>query len=171
MSNALPKAGFSFLRVLLLFVLFTAVGAGTHFYVQQKKLARQCFEHLHRIYAALEMHEIERGTLPNLAFFPDDPKQDPDSLVTALAPYESAPEMFVCPTAPPSHAELGLTYVWNIRMNSKKLQQSNPPEWVLVEINALSADVPASHLGKYHILYSDGTVQASSEPPPGLRDL
>ena len=39
----------------------------------------------------------------------------------------------------------------------------------LVEVQAVSDSVPAPHFGHYNILYTDGRVESSAQPPPELR--
>jgi hypothetical protein len=39
---------------------------------------------------------------------------------------------------------------------------------MLIEINALSDLVPASHFGSYNVLFTDGTVARISSPPEEL---
>lgn len=170
-QNKETRGGFSVLQILTVTVLIALIATGTYYYIRQQMLARECAANLRRIYAALELYEIDRGTLPRLAFFPDDPKQDPDSIVVALTPYGTTPDVYLCPTAPLPHRELGLTYLWNTRLNGRKIPRASTPEWMLVEINALSDEVPASHMGKYNVLYTDGAVHREKDPPAGLREL
>lgn len=170
-QNKTNRDGFSVLQILTVTVLIALIATGIYYYIHQQMLARECAANLRRIYAALELYEIDRGTLPRLAFFPDDPKQDPDSIVVALTPYGTTPDVYLCPTAPLSHRELGLTYLWNTRLNGRKIPRSSNPEWMMVEINALSDEVPASHVGHYNVLFTDGTVRREKDPPAGLREL
>ncbi len=163
------RNGLTLVEILVVLMLAAAVVAVIGFFARQQMLRKHCAANLRAIYAALEMHEIERGTLPRLAFYPDDPKQDGDSPLVVLRPYRAGTDVYVCPSAPSSLAAAGLTYVWNVRLNGKKLRGPGPPEWMLVEMNALSDAVPPPHLGRYNILYTDGRVVASKEPPPDLR--
>jgi hypothetical protein len=117
----------------------------------------------------LESYEIDQGTLPDLKFFPDDPLGDRRSLAVELARYGVERELCVCPAAPASIRRTGLAYLWNFRLNGKQLQSPGGRRWVLVEIHALSDQVPPPHLGRYHVLYTDGTIERSREPPPELR--
>lgn len=165
-----PRCGFTLVELLAVLVLLGLMAAAVWFAARQQMLARHCADNLRQVYSALELYEIDRGTLPRLAFFPDDPKQDTDSLVVALQSYGTGGDIFLCPTAPASLRSLGLTYVWNVQLNGKKLRGSEPPAWMLVDINAMSEGVPASHLGRYNILYTDGRVERSKVPPPGLRE-
>lgn len=150
------------------------LGATTFFitrHLRERRLRRECRERLWKIYNALEMYEIDRGSLPHLSFFPDDPKQDPASLPVVLQPYINEDSFAVCPSAPPALREQGLTYVWNVELNGRKLHAPGVSKWMLVEIQALSGSVPPPHEGYYHILYSDGQVERSKNPPPDLQRM
>jgi len=161
--------GFILLRTLMLTFFCLVVAAIVYAFVQQHNLTLMCTDNLRRIFTALEMYEIERGTLPRLAFFPNDPRQDMDSINVALEEFGAHGTTCICPTTHPSHKLLGLTYLWNHDLSGSKLQEDKEPVWMLVEINALSDQVPAPHLGLYNILYSDGSVRRSRTPPDGLR--
>ena len=162
------RNGLVLIEVLLVLLFLIAISAGVFHLVHEKMLAKRCQANLRLIYSALEMYEIDRGTLPRLALFPDDPKQDRDGLLTVLSPY-GVGDSCVCPELPASLRALGLTYVWNVQMNGKKLRGSQTPTWLLVEISALSDRVPAPHLGRYNILYSNGTIGQSINPPADFR--
>ncbi|HOW97686.1 MAG TPA: type II secretion system protein [Kiritimatiellia bacterium] len=165
------RRGFTLIELLVV-VLILAIGiVWTVHHVRQQRLTRRCAEQLWHIYTALEMYEIDRGTLPRLAFFPNDPKQDADSLFTVIQPYTASEGLTVCPALPPAQRALGLTYVWNVENNGRKLHPPGVARWMLVEISALSDSVPPPHEGRYHILYSDGQVELSENPPPDLRRL
>ena len=162
------SAGIALIEVLIIILVLAGLGAGVGYFLRQHRVLKDCRNNLRRIYSALEMYEIERGTLPRLAFFPDDAKQDSDSLLTVLQPYGAGGHVCVCPASPSVHEAVGLTYVWNVQLNGRKLRGGDP-EWMLVEINALSPAVPAPHFGRYNILYTDGEVRLARHPPPGLQ--
>jgi hypothetical protein len=158
----------SFARVCIILLTIGLISWGLYQFFEEHAAAHQCEERLRQIYKALEQYEIERGVLPHAAFFPDDPKQDSDSLITALAAYVAGNEVYICPAAALLIKETGLTYVWNVDLNGKKLRDSNDAVWMLTEINALSDQVPPPHWWRYHILYTDGTIHHSRTPPEGL---
>jgi hypothetical protein len=165
------NSGHVLVKVLVLItVLLGAVGV-IYYILYQVSLQKDCTDNLIRIYSAMEMYEIDRGALPRLAFFPDDPKQDSDSLRVALEAYGADAKACLCPTAPDSQTELGLAYVWNVKLNGRKMARDSDPEWMLVEISALSADVPAPHLGQYNVLYTDGKVRRVKYPLQDLHGL
>jgi hypothetical protein len=61
--------------------------------------------------------------------------------------------------------------IWNVRLNGKKIPRGEERQWMLVEMNALSTDVPAPHLRRYNVLYSDGAVEQVRRPQDVLADL
>ncbi len=161
--------GFSRLRALLgLLLALLLIGAAWFWWWTERQHERICEQHLLRIYTLLEMYEIDRGTLPRLAFFPDDPRQDNDSIVVVLAPYGAEADDFICPATPKLYRDTGLSYLWNVKLNGRKQMSGQKPEWMLVELNALSREVPPPHLNCYHILYTDGRVVHAKTPPPEL---
>lgn len=161
--------GFVLIELLAVAAVLIGLAAGIYTAVHQNMLTKKCANNLRNIYTALENFEVDRGTLPRAAFYPDDPKQDNDSLLVALQPYRVQSDIYICPTAPAVQKNTGLTYVWNVQLNGRKLHGSGTPAWMIVELNALSDAVPAPHFGEYNILYADGSVQRSKEPPKGLR--
>lgn len=164
------RQGFTLTELIVLLVL-AACMIGTAWYVSRQILMRkQCKRNLYAIYNALELYEIDKGTLPRLAFFPDRPKTDRDSPLVVLRPYCSDPEVFVCPAAPAHYRQLGLTYIWNVALNGRKLRGMEPPVWVMTELQAMSDNVPAPHLGIYNVLFTDGHVRKMKTPPADLRE-
>jgi hypothetical protein len=170
MAAAMRKAGgFSALAVLV-FIMVLAIGSASVRIALERARQDRCARNLRRIYSWLEMYEIDRGTLPHLAMFPDEPRHDHDSLVTVLQAYGSGDDTFLCPAEPADLRQEGLTYLWNVQLNGKTLRSPKEPTWMLVEINALSQTVPAPHFGAYNILYTDGQVRREREPPLALRE-
>ena len=139
--------------------------------LHELRLSFECQSNLRTLYHALELYEMERGALPKLAFFPDIPQEDTDSLRVVLESFGSGGSACICPAAPATLQELGLTYVWNVRLNGRKIPRGAAREWMLVDIQALSSDVPAPHLRRYHVLYSDGTVERIRGPVQELPGL
>jgi len=134
----------------------------------QLRETRACQERLERIYQVLARYEREQGRLPSLEMFPEDPLNDAGSLLTALEPHGLEPHWGVCPSAPDTLARHGMTYLWNPALNHSSLTERPDITWVLVDLQALDAQVPGPHFGSYHILYSDGSVERSTTPPPSL---
>jgi hypothetical protein len=167
--NISSRAGFSLNQLLLSVVALCGIAGGTHYYMRHVALAEEAKKNLNLIYMALEWYEMENGQLPDLAFFPENPREDGDSLLVALKRFGVDERMTVCPSAPQSIQDLGLNYVWNVRLNGRRLYQPGLREWVLVDIHAISPSVPYPYLRGYSILFSDGVVEWSKVPPTGLR--
>ncbi len=153
---------------MLTVAVFILVGAIYYVLIQVSKTV-QCSDQLIRIYQALELFEMDRGSLPHLAFYPDEPMTDPDSIRVVLEEYGVDPHAWVCPASHPLITNLGLSYIWNTRLNGANLRGFDERQWMLIEVNALSDDVPAPHLGYYNVLYSDGKVERISDPAESLK--
>ncbi len=159
------------IKVLMVVILASAAMAAIYYVLNEMRVAKACSEQLLRIYKALELYELDRGALPTLAYFPDDAFEDPDSLMVALTPFGIDHATAICPSSPGILEDIGLTYIWNVRLNGQKLSQTGEPQWMLVEMSALSADVPAPHMGRYNVLYTDGTIRQLRDPLQELRGL
>lgn len=173
--NAAPSSrnreGKILAKLLVLLAMVAAV-SGLLFYLSMKtKQKQECADGLRKIYRALEQYEVERGTLPTLAYFPDDPHGDVDSLRTVLENNGMETRSCVCPAVHPVLRELGLTYVWNIALNGTRMTRSGTPKWMLVEMTAISSDLPAPHFRRYNVLYTDGSVKQSTAPLNELTGL
>jgi prepilin-type processing-associated H-X9-DG protein len=156
--------------LLLAASLGAALLAGYHL-VRTRQDNRICIDHLKKLYGALELYELDRGALPALAFYPgDDLKQEHSNLRLVLEAYGAEANTCLCPALPKAVNELGLSYVWNVKLNGQKIPRSSEATWMLIEISALSPEVPAPHGGFYNALYSDGSVRALRVPPPELRE-
>ncbi len=163
------QLAFVLIEWLLVLMLICGMGWGVYVAIGRHTMAGQCRRNLENIYSALELYEAEHGTLPRLAFFPDDATHDRDSLLVALRAYEPDANVFICPAIRRYYPAGTLTYIWNIKLNGKKIHAADSPAWMLVEINALSDNVPLPHFTGYNILYTDGRVRASHKPPMDLR--
>ena len=129
----------------------------------------RCEANLTQIYKAVELYALENNTLPSLAFFPESAQRGPDSLIHVLRGYGLDPEHALCPAAPDPVHWKGLSYVWNPSLNGKRFADLPDPIWMVVDIQAISGEVSPPHLGSYLILYTDGSIRETSEPPPMLR--
>lgn len=165
------KSGRALAKVLALVITVGIVLSVLYYFLVQVRRGKECEANLLKIYRALELYELDRGELPALAYYPDDPKEDPDSLRVVLESYGVDAISSVCPSAPASIAETGLSYIWNSALNGKKMPRSGEPVWLLVDITGLSVDVPAPHLRRYNVLYSDGRVRKVASPLRELKGL
>lgn len=161
------------LTLWLLFLLAIAVAVGGLFMLlsQNAKDRVSCDSNLKKVFRALELYEVDRGSLPTLAYFPSDPQNDADSIVVALESYGADSHICVCPAMHSVLRELGLTYIWNAALSGQHLHRNGPPVWVLVEMTAINSDLPTPHLGHYNVLFSDGTVRRVRDPLKELSGL
>jgi hypothetical protein len=156
----------------MLLLAASALALGALFFISGRlRERRQCVARLTDIHRALQLYEIERGTLPNLAFYPDDPREGPDGLRGALEHYGVEYETCVCPGEPKVLRETGQTYLWNAALSAQKMPRGATSVWMLVEASALSGDVPTPHWGGYHVLFSDGHVGTVRDPHHDLPGL
>ncbi len=162
-AHEVSSAGFAVAPVFVLLLVVVLVGSLFGRYTERKSESL-CRKHLYHMYTVMEMYEIEHGHLPSLSFYPDDPRHDEESLRVFLEKMGLNGDVCVCPSAPKTIRETGLTYLWNIKLNQQKLSLKNPV-WMLVELNALSSQVSPPHRGNYLILYSDGRIERSALPP------
>lgn len=129
----------------------------------------QCQIQLENIYQALRNYEQENGRLPTLELYPVDPEETEETLMTIL---ENQPgfrrEWLQCPAAHDVLREQGITYLWNTELNQSSLIDRATITWVLVDMHALDLSLPGPHFGKVHILYTDGRVELSEDPPHNL---
>jgi len=135
---------------------------------QQVRERDECRDRMERIHHILTLYEREHGMLPALALFPADPESDEESLVHVLQPYGLKEGRAVCPSSPDVIREHGLSYLWNTALNHQSLHDRLEPTWVLVDLQAMDDRIPGPHFGTYHILYTDGSVERGTYPPPGL---
>ena len=127
--------------------------------------ANQCREQMKRIYAALGFFEVQNGSLPDLRFYPDNPREDDDSLRVVLQAYGLNPADTVCPRAQPQVRETGLSYLWNVNLNKQVLSAGRQSEWLLTEIEVMSHNLKGAHFRHYHVMYSDGHVKRTDTVP------
>jgi hypothetical protein len=151
--------------LLLLLVLISAVGSWLW---QTQRKAQTCERHLKNLYRVFERYERQHGVLPALAFYPDRPQTDPDSLLHLVEQVGADPAWCRCPAVPRVVRGQGLCYVWNVRLNGQRFADLDQPRWMLVEITALSPDIGHPHLRHYNVLYTDGTVKRQLKPPTTL---
>lgn len=157
---------------LIILLLVIAIGGLFWMLTNWSHEQHECEQNLKSIYTALETYEAKNHMLPKLAYFPDDPN-DADSLRTVLEGDLPDLKACICPGLHPMLREMGMTYIWNMRLNGKPLpQHDEQQQWMLVEMTAISRDVPSPHIGGYNVLYTDGSVKHVANPTaellPGL---
>lgn len=146
-----------------------ALGLGLVLHTHRARRAAALCEHrLHTIFTALELYEAEHGVLPTLDFFAEGPRSAAESPATRLAPFGVTPADGICPGTPKVFRAHGMSYLWNARMNHRKLCEARSNEWLMVEANALDPSLPRPHGNRYHVLMCDGHVVSTDAPPAGL---
>ncbi len=166
------RSGRVYTKFLLLLTLFAAAVIVIYLALQSVRKSVQCTDNLREIYQALELYEMDKGALPRLAYFPDDPLTDSDSLRVVLEEYGVDGSACICPAVHPTLRDLGLTYVWNTRLNEANLVGGEGArQWMLVEMTAVSIDVGAPHFRSYNVLYTDGSIEHIRTPLEDLNGL
>ena len=164
------RAGVAELRLMVLVLVLGLLGttaAGLRWVFRGMQQERMCIEHLQQIYSAFELYQAEHGALPRLVLYPEE-KYANGSLLRFLRDVGYPEEIAICPACGRRIRKYGVSYIWNTELNNQRLGKTGLP-WMLVEINALDpTNYPAPHRGKYHVLYTDGTVRRTEHPPPGL---
>lgn len=131
--------------------------------------SERCEQQLKKIYEYLVLYELDNGGLPKFELYPEDPVENPDSLINRLSQIPGFdPDWLICPSAPAIIKTRGITYLWNTALNQSSLSYRDEVTWVLVDMQALVDKIPGPHFGSYHILYSDGRVERSPTPPHSL---
>lgn len=146
-------------------VLLASLAVVGSLYARQIHYERACRDRLGHVYQALSKYVDDHGALPELAFFPDNPNSDEDSMLTVLAPYGCTEDDLLCPGTAAILRDTGNTLIWNIRLGGEDPRKQITPQWMVTEINAMSAEVPPPHGPSYNVLYSDGTVRRQKIPP------
>lgn len=155
------RFGFTLIEVMTAMTIAASVSSGGYSHVMDRAKALQCQNNLRQMGVVLKT----MGTLPNAAFYPSgDPKSDPKSLLVIGKKAGLTESMFMCPTAPPEFRDKGLTFLWNDAVNGQG-PFSVSREWLMIEMNVLSAEPTPPHAGKYHVLYGDGSVKAVTSIP------
>lgn len=161
------KVGFTATELLIVTTLLSSLPVSRFIGVRNKAFQTQCASNLRQIGLAVNMFVMSEGKYPNALFFPREPLKNPRSIVVILKPYGLKGKMFICPTSPPILKEKGLTYLWNDALSGKapyRLRNTSRT-WMMIDITAVDKRV-SSHFGGYNILYADGHVSWSSNPPP-----
>lgn len=170
-ARANPRSGRILVRMLMPMLVIGAIVGALLYVMLQIRSTLVCAENLRTIYRALELYEMERGILPNLAYYPDQPTEDNDSLRVVLEPYGLSPDRCICPSAHQIQRNEGLTYLWNTALNNRRIPRDGEPVWMAVDMNVLSRDLPAPHLTRYNVLFSDGAVKQIRNPRDELPGL
>ena len=84
-----------------------------------------------------------------------------------------AAKLLICPTCSPEWKDVGLNYVWNAKLNGRKLSELKPDTWLMMDCAAahewMVSNHYCGHLGKVNVLYVDGTVKQITPFSEGWR--
>ena len=146
----------------LMFVITVFIIMSAYLVLTNLKNDRVCTDQLTAIYNAVSRYEVRQGVLPELFIYPVDTKRDVGSLYHFLIGEGLPGADAVCPSLPRVLRKTGQTYIWNDTLNGQRLSILEEPRWMLVEMSALSSDVPPPHWGRYHVLMTDGEIRKLS---------
>jgi len=181
--------GVTLVEVLVVSSMLASLSGGSYQGVKDKAKQEVCASNLKQLGLAIFMFaEDNDGRLPVAWFYPwKDPNKDKYSIKVLLWPYVKNQSLFLCPSAPEEINKRGLSYVWNDTINALLIDQiQNPSQtWLMADMNGVCPTaallvaqdpkmtkqrkamlaVPPAHLEGYNILYADGHVKWSKEPP------
>ena len=159
------RSGFTLIEVMAATTIMAGMQSSNYQGVMDRTRALKCQQQLRQVGMVL----MTTGALPKAAFYPTgDPKTDPKS-IRVLLKGKVPEQMLVCPTAPAAMARTGLTFLWNDKLNGKNMMMAGRT-WVLIEMNCLAPNPVAPHSGKYHVLYTDGSVKSVDKPPREIQE-
>lgn len=88
------------LQTILTLLLLGALATGGSIYARRLHLQRSCQQRMLQIHQALQAYIAEHGNYPELAFYPDNPQTDANSILVVLAPYGVTPRSSSAPAPP-----------------------------------------------------------------------
>jgi hypothetical protein len=150
---------------LLILMMITSLFLVLHYANHNLAKATECRDQMRRMYAVLGFYEVQNGLLPDLSFYPENPREDEDSLRVVLEAYGLNAEDCVCPKAQPRIKAEGLSYLWNVNLNDQVLSAGRQAEWLLTEIEVMSNQLKGPHFRQYHVMYTDGHVKRTDTVP------
>lgn len=175
--------GCTLAEVLVVTSTMSSLGGGAFTGAMDKAKQTVCEQNLRQLGLAIQMFADDNdGKYPNAWFLPKDLIKDPRSIGKLLMSYVNNKSLFMCPSAPEPIKKFGLGYLWNDQLNNLTSEQiPNPSQtWMMTDINAAATAltpeqakqgkvdlsvIPPAHVGGYNVLYADGHVKWSKEPP------
>lgn len=159
------KFGYTIVEVLFVASLLGAIPMTV--YIQAEKSARsvECISNMKNIYIGIQLYESDFERLPDAKFYPDNPKDDPKSIVNILGKYIDDKNVFLCPSMPDELKKKGLTYIWNDGYNNQFSDTTSEKslKWLLTDMTAIDEKIPPPHSGSYNVLFLDGHAEAIKE--------
>jgi len=165
------KAGFTLVELMAVTTIVTSLPLGAYRAVGKAKEVF-CHNNLSQIYQALTIFMIENNDrLPSACFYPEN-STEPKSIANILRPYLGTKEVFICPSLPGQLKEKGITYIWNDQFNNQSPDHipNNDQQWLMMEMTAVSEEIPPPHSSGYSILYLDGHIETKPRPPDLKKD-
>ncbi len=169
--------GFTLTEMLIVTAIITSIP--TSKYVRVKKMAyqTQCYSNLKNISIALISFKMDYDDImPKAEFYPKN-INGKKSIVKLLSDYLGGTSLkkhgdnspWVCPGLPLKLRKKGLSFIYNDSIAGKRPR--HPSEtWVLIEMNAVSAKIPAPHPKGYNILFADGSIQTTKTLPKDISE-
>ncbi len=159
----ISKRGFTTVEVLLVTGILTALGGDSFTGVTSKAHQVACFNQLRQIYMAFQMMAMNDEPLPRAWFYPPDnhPYREQFNLANIMARQGVPKQLFICPAAPEEIKQRGICYLYNDKLCNRNLDGISDPAntWLLMDVNAVTDQVPPAHLGGCNVLYCDGHVK------------
>jgi prepilin-type processing-associated H-X9-DG protein len=161
---------FSLTEVMVVSAIISSLPTSHFVRAKQLTLQTECMSNLKQIGLAIQMYYQTEGAYPKAAFFPEKPKESPDSIINILADGGGniPAQMWLCPAAPEKMQELGLTFVYNDTIGGRKSLKHPDKAWLMIELNCVSTSTPKPHPRGYNILFADGHVITSEDLPPSI---
>lgn len=157
------RRGFTTVEVLVVTGILTTLGAGGFPNVTNKAHQVECFNQLRQIYAAFQVMAAEDEPLPQAWFYPPDnhPYREQYNLVNIMTRNGVPKQFFICPSAAEEIKQRGMCYLYNDRLSNRNLDGVEDPAgtWLMMDVNAVTDQIPAAHYGGCNVLYCDGHVK------------
>ncbi len=168
----LDSFGYTIIEVMLAASLVGAIPVTIYMEAYKSTKSADCISNLRNIYMAAVMYEMDFEKFPDAKFYPQSPKDDPQSLVNLLSGYIDDRRVFVCPSMPEELAAKALTYIWNDSYNNRRVESipNKSFNWLAADMTAVDSKIPPPHQGSYNVVFLDGHAQGVKEanflPPP-----
>jgi prepilin-type processing-associated H-X9-DG protein len=157
------RLGFTAVEVLAVAGILTGLGGNAFVGSTSKAHQTACQQQLRQIGMAMQMRTMTGEPLPRVWFYPPDPPHPARNQyhLAKVMSSEVPAQMFICPGAPPAIQKRGICYIYNDKLGGKLPDQlPNPAQtWLMMDVNAVSQDVPPAHNGGGNVLFADGHVK------------
>ncbi|OGV63348.1 MAG: hypothetical protein A3K19_29090 [Lentisphaerae bacterium RIFOXYB12_FULL_65_16] len=161
---------FSLIELMAVTAIVTSIPAAQYAKAQQKAHQIECGSNLQQIGVSITAYQTGENKFPDAVFYPDKPFEDPKSICKILENSGAGipKEMWICPAAPDSLKQRGMTFVYNDSFAGRQSLPNPSKAWLLIEVNCVSKKVPPPHPQGYNILFADGHVMATNRLPASI---